>query len=155
MLSLRFSSWWRNLLLVLALCLLVGSRALVAAEIDKDLKATLDAQAEAWNRGDQKAFLTTYWNSPQVSFLGKTLSRGYDGLRDRYAKSYPTKESMGSLRFELLEARKLDAEYGLVLGRFYLTRSAAGGGNATGHFTLVMKRVGNRWLIIHDHTSAL
>jgi ketosteroid isomerase-like protein len=41
----------------------------------------------------------------------------------------------------------------LATGQFSLKRTAAGGGDASGRFTLVLKRMGAGWKIIHDHTS--
>jgi ketosteroid isomerase-like protein len=41
-----------------------------------------------------------------------------------------------------------------VLGKFFLTRSAAGGGDATGQFTLVLRKTKQGWKIVHDHTSS-
>ena len=43
--------------------------------------------------------------------------------------------------------------YALALGRFALKRTPAGGGDATGRFTLVLRRTGSGWRIIHDHSS--
>jgi len=60
---------------------------------------------------------------------------------------------MGTLKFSELEVRLLGAEYAVVLGRFDLARSAAGGGAANGRFTLVLKRGPGGWKILHDHTS--
>jgi hypothetical protein len=40
-----------------------------------------------------------------------------------------------------------------VFGRYVLKREAAVG-DATGLFTLLMTREGDRWQVLHDHTSA-
>ena len=41
----------------------------------------------------------------------------------------------------------------LVTGKFELHRTAAGGGDTSGRYTLVMHRSAKGWRIIHDHTS--
>lgn len=118
------------------------------------IAAVLTEQTAAWNRGDLEAFTSTYENSPRITFLGKTLNRGYSEVLARYKKSYGTREAMGKLRFELVETRMLGADHAMVLGKFFLTRTAEGGGDATGQFTLVLKKTKQGWKIVHDHTSS-
>ena len=119
----------------------------------RDLRGILDAQAAAWNRGDLAAFVETYENSPSITFLGKTLSRGRGEVLARYKRTYDTAEKMGKLRFEIVEQRALGKDHAIVLGKFFLTRSAAGGGDASGQFTLILHKGADGWKIIHDHTS--
>jgi len=120
----------------------------------REVAAVLDAQAAAWNKGDLEAFASTYDNSPSITFYGKSLNRGYAEVLARYKKSYATREAMGALRFEIVEFRVLGQDHALVLGKFFLTRTAAGGGDATGQFTLVFKKTNQGWKIVHDHTSS-
>jgi len=115
--------------------------------------AALDAQANAWNRGDLVTFVETYENSAAITFLGKELSRGRDQVLARYQRNYNTPEKMGKLRFEILENRALGPDHAMILGKFFLTRSQAGGGDATGHFTLILRKTAKGWKIVHDHTS--
>jgi ketosteroid isomerase-like protein len=60
---------------------------------------------------------------------------------------------MGVLTFSEIEVRPLGADYALALGRFALKRTAEGGGDANGRFTLVLHRTKAGWKIIHDHSS--
>jgi uncharacterized protein (TIGR02246 family) len=119
----------------------------------QDARAVLDSQTAAWNRGDLKTFVDTYEDSPSITFLGTALSKGRAEVLARYRRKYDTREKMGKLRFEILEYRALGDTHAMVLGRFFLTRSKAGGGDATGHFTLILRKGPNGWRIIHDHTS--
>lgn len=121
----------------------------------QDARAVLDAQAAAWNRGDLETFVATYEDSPSITFLGKTLSRGRSEVLARYKRNYGTREKMGTLRFTVLESRALGTAHEMVVGQFELTRSAAGGGDASGHFTLILRKGPAGWKIIHDHTSPL
>jgi uncharacterized protein (TIGR02246 family) len=120
---------------------------------DAAVRAVLAAQAEAWNRGDLAAFVETYEDSPAITFYGRTLTRGRAGVLARYRTSYPTREKMGTLRFEIMEVRALGSDHALLLGRYFLTRTAEGGGDATGPFTLILHKGRRGWKIIHDHTS--
>lgn len=133
-------------------CICVLFVTLAAAQ-ENGAKAVLEAQAAAWNRGDLVAFVDTYENSPETSFLGKNLTKGRDGVLARYRKTYDTPEKMGKLKFDIFEARMLGPEYALILGHFHLTRTTAGGGDASGNFSLVLHKGKGGWKIIHDHTS--
>lgn len=118
-----------------------------------DPRAVLEAQTAAWNRGDLTTFVETYEDSPAITFMGKALSRGRGEVLARYKRTYDTPEKMGKLRFEVLDQKSLGAGHAMVLGKFYLTRTTAGGGDASGHFTLILRKGPKGWKIIHDHTS--
>jgi len=136
---------------LLVFCLLAASSLLFAQD---DVTAALQKQSEAWNRGNLEEFMTTYLDSPDITFTGRAgVTRGYKPVLERYRKNYGTPEAMGTLRYSELEVRLLGPEAALVLGRFDLTRTQAGGGNASGHFTLVLRKTAAGWKIIHDHTS--
>jgi uncharacterized protein (TIGR02246 family) len=121
-------------------------------EPEMSIRAVLDAQQAAWNRGDIPGFLEGYWNSPELTFAGSEgIVRGHDGLMARYRKSYPDKEAMGELDFSGLEIRSLGPEAALVLGHWHLKRKT---GDVGGVFSLVFERISGNWRIIHDHTSA-
>lgn len=136
----------------LFLFLMVGM-LLLAADAARDVRAQLDKQVEAWNRGDLATFMTTYKQSPEITFTGKSVTRGFDAIVQRYKTSYGSADKMGKLRFDEIEVKPLGKQYALILGRFHLTRNAAGGGDATGRFTLVAELTRDGWRFIHDHTS--
>ena len=116
------------------------------------IRAVLTAQQAAWNRGDLPAFVSGYWNSPDLTFSGATgITRGYSGVLERYQKAYPDKARMGELEFAGLEIRALGPDAALVLGHWHLKRTT---GDAGGVFSLVFQRFSDGWRIIHDHTSA-
>lgn len=116
------------------------------------IRAVLDAQQQAWNRGDIDAFLTGYWHSPELTFSGSNgISRGWDAVLARYKKNYPDRSAMGTLDFANLEFRFLGPDTALVLGHWHLKREKDELG---GVFSLVWRRFPEGWRIIHDHTSA-
>lgn len=119
-----------------------------------DIRGVLDQQMEDWNRGDIAAFLRGYDRTAEITFLGQSgVSRGFDGVEQRYRRNYGTAEKMGKLRFSEIEVRMLGTDHALVLGRFELTRAAEHGGAASGRFTLVFVKRPEGWRILHDHTS--
>lgn len=132
----------------------VSASLLVAASAETEVKAVLAQQEAAWNRADLNAFMQAYLNSPDIIFVGKQVTRGWQGTLERYQRTYPTPAAMGRLTFSEIEVRPLGKDHASVLGRFHLERTAAGGGNASGRYTLIAVRTRQGWKLIHDHTSA-
>jgi ketosteroid isomerase-like protein len=121
---------------------------------EASIRGVLTKQADDWNRGDLDAFAKGYKNSPDILFIGSTVRRGYDGMIASYKKNYPDKAAMGVLSFTNVEVHPLDARFATVLGNFHLERSAAGGGNADGFYSLVLEKTAAGWKIVLDHTTA-
>jgi ketosteroid isomerase-like protein len=61
---------------------------------------------------------------------------------------------MGSLAYSVIEVRVLAPNLVLANGKFELKRTAAGGGDASGRFTIVIRKSAAGWKIIHDHSSS-
>ena len=135
------------------LLLTLGLAPLVFAQGD-EIRAMLKNSEAAWNRGDLATFASDYEDAPTTTFVGRELTRGgVDAILARYKKGYPTPEALGTLTFSEIEVRPLGEGDALALGRFALKRTAAGGGDAAGRFTLVLKRTAKGWKIVHDHSS--
>lgn len=117
------------------------------------IQKVLSNQATDWNRGDLDAFAAGYKNSPDILFIGSTVRRGYDGMIAGYRKNYPNKSAMGVLSFTNVEVHPLDAHFATVIGNFHLERTADGGGNADGIYSLVLEKTPAGWKIILDHTT--
>jgi len=142
------------LYLMLRWCSLFFFFSLLLAQSD-DIRAVLTHSEDAWNRGDLAAFASYYDDSPETTFVGREVVRGgVQAILGRYRKAYPTREAMGTLSFSNVNVRMLAAELALVTGEFHLERTAAGGGNASGRYTLILQRTPSGWKIIHDHTSS-
>jgi ketosteroid isomerase-like protein len=120
---------------------------------ERAIRNVLEAQQAAWNRGDVDAFMSGYDASESTTFVGTTITRGYQQVLENYRRRYPTKEKMGRLTFSDLEVQPLGAQYSLVIGKWHLDRPADAGGNTGGNFTLLFKKIGDGWKIIVDHTS--
>ncbi|HET9401403.1 MAG TPA: nuclear transport factor 2 family protein [Candidatus Acidoferrales bacterium] len=116
------------------------------------IRELLDRQVEAWNRGDVEAFMAGYWRSDETSFSGTNgVTRGWQGLLDRYKRNYPDRKTMGTLQFQKLEITPLCADAAMILGEWHLQREKPVGGV----FTLVARRFPEGWKIIHDHTDSV
>ncbi|MFP5228928.1 MAG: YybH family protein [Acidobacteriota bacterium] len=118
------------------------------------IRSVLTGQQAAWNRSDIVAFMQGYDDSPQTTFIGKSVAHGYQKILARYRQAYASHEAMGRLAFTDLDVRMLGPEHAVVTGHFHLTRTAAGGGDASGVFSLIFERKAGAWKIILDHTSS-
>lgn len=134
---------------------LTAQTAPAASPDSTAILAMMDQSVADWNRGDLDAFATCYKKSPDILFIGKSISRGYAQMLATYKRSYPTREKMGTLSFSRLETQALDASFATVTGRFHLERGPAGGGGADGYFLLVVEKTSSGWKIVRDDTTAL
>jgi uncharacterized protein (TIGR02246 family) len=138
--------------MIRAIALLVFAPLLFAQ--GEEIRAMLKKSEAAWNRGDMAAFASDYEDAPTTTFVGREVTRGgVDAILARYQRGYPTSEKRGMLTFSEIEVRPLGEGYALALGKFALKRTAEGGGDASGRFTLVLHRTAKGWKIIHDHSS--
>ncbi|MEO7166401.1 MAG: nuclear transport factor 2 family protein [Chthoniobacterales bacterium] len=129
---------------------LAGARLGAAAEPDS-IRAVLDAQVAAWNRGDIAGFMQGYARSPATTFVsGDEVTRGWETVRARYAKKYDSAEKMGRLTFSEIEMMPLGEDATLVLGTWSLQRAKD---QPHGKFTLLFRRLPEGWRIVLDHTS--
>ena len=114
-------------------------------------ESILRAQENAWNHGDLDAFMEHYWKSDELTFSsgGKT-TRGWTETLKSYRERYPTPAKMGRLQLSALEITPLGDSAALVLGQWNLQRESE---PLSGNFSLVVRKLDNRWLIVHDHTS--
>lgn len=111
----------------------------------------LKQQQNAWNHGDIDSFMEVYAQTEELSFVTSGgLLKGYEALRSRYHDSYPNKDRMGKLNFDILEYRQLDDMHAVVIGQWVLVREDD---MPQGYFTLLWERKADGWKIIYDHTS--
>ncbi len=138
------------LLLVLAPAAAPERRA--APDPQAAIRALLDAQVAAWNRGDLPGFMQGYWKSPELSFYSTAVTRGWEATLQRYRNRYQTGlHEMGKLDFSELEIHVLAPDAAWVGGRWRLKMSQ--GTNLGGSFTLILRKLPEGWRIVHDHTS--
>jgi uncharacterized protein (TIGR02246 family) len=142
----------RHPVLLAALCLLLSYAH--AANPKSAIEQVLHAQQEAWNRHDLDAFMSGYWNSPDLTFFsGAKETSGWQATLERYRATYTSPgHEMGKLEFSDLRIETLGPNAAVVRGSWHLTMSD--GKTPHGKFTLVFRRFPDGWKIIHDHTSA-
>ncbi len=112
----------------------------------------LARQNKNWNEGNISAFMEDYWKSDSLMFIGsKGVVYGWKATLDRYNKSYPDRATMGTLKFDIQKTDFHSATTCWVLGKWHLTRPEKG--DIGGYFTLILKKINGKWLIVSDHTS--
>ena len=159
----RRSSTFLSLFAALPLCVLAACSAppaatapapgLDAEAVRAGVRATLDAQVDAWNEGDIRGFMNGYAHSDTLMFLsGDNVRRGWEESYYAYVRGYPDAEAMGTLSFEDIEIRPLSSRHALAFGRWRLSRETTDG--ATGLFSLVLENTPEGWRVVHDHTSS-
>ena len=121
----------------------------------QDVDKVFDTLIAGITRADVEAVTGVYWNSPQLEVFNNngTVTRGWQQLHTNRASSYP------NLKDVRLDVRDKHVQ---MLGRdgavitFLWTQSQTANGTpetATGRTTLVFRRIGNSWKIVHAHTS--
>ena len=131
--------------------------------------AVLEAQRAAWNAGDLSTFMTGYEPHCPTFVSPKGVRRGYAQIAADYQEAAAARArrtdgdgaepaggpALGTLSFSDLELRDIVPDLAaLAIGRFHLVPAAAASEEATGWFSLVLRRnETGSWCIIHDHTS--
>lgn len=139
-----------SLTLVAVLFAAAPARAQTPAD-EAAIRAGLEGSAMAWNAADLDGHVAM--NADSIWFMGQggplvgrarsraALERGF------FVDGRPLQQ----LHYERVSVRFLGADHALVVGRFVLT-----GGDrpeTSGWFSTVWARMGDRWQIIHDHSS--
>ena len=125
------------------------------AEEEVAIHAVIEAQVLAWNRGDIVAFMNAYDDSPDTTFIGTTVIKGYSQVFERYQRDYgDSSEKMGTLEIlefcvRLLPGTGGIVEHAVATGRFQLERAEI---KSNGVFSLVWKKSAVGWKIALDHT---
>lgn len=141
----------RNFFLLFIIALFFSVTASAQSKDAQTIRALLEEQRTAWNTGNLETFMGSYWQSDSLMFIGKSgVTKGWQNTLENYQKGYPDTAAMGKLNFDILKVNRLSVLYFFVVGKWHLTRSI---GNVGGHFTLLFKKVKNKWVIIADHSS--
>tara|TARA_B110000003_G_scaffold156546_1_gene157020 strand:+ start:101 stop:532 length:432 start_codon:yes stop_codon:yes gene_type:complete len=115
------------------------------------IKKILSSQQGCWNNGDIDGFMQGYWNSEKLVFtsLNHKPAYGWKNTLERYKNSYPTKSSMGELRFEILNLKLISKTTATLKGKWELIRQKD---HPNGLFWLDIEKFDNNWLITKDST---
>lgn len=146
----------RSLLNFLIFCLLVLAASCGSsydeAQIEREVRAVLDASEAGWNDGDLEAYMQCYLESDSLRFGGNgDVTYGWRPVLERYRKKYTDKAAMGILRFSDIDITVLSGDAALVFGRWRLDRETD---HPEGLYTLLLRKTPGGWKIVHDHSSS-
>ena len=115
------------------------------------IKKILTTQQKCWNNGDIDGFMEGYWNSEELIFtsLNHKPAFGWENTLGRYKNSYPTKESMGEFRFEIVDIKLTSRTTSNLIGKWELVREKD---HPNGLFYLDLEKFDENWLITKDST---
>ena len=113
----------------------------------------MSLQEKAWNNGNIDSFMNGYIKSDELVFSGKNGPvYGWYNTKQSYYNSYPNTKIMGKLKFDVKKIRSISENSAYLIGEYYLKRTIE---DSYGHFTLIWKKINDKWLIISDHTSSI
>jgi uncharacterized protein (TIGR02246 family) len=147
-----FLSFWSVLALSTAGCVSRTESTAANPQTVEAVRAVLQAQQAAWNRGDIDGFMEGYERAGTTTFIsGDELTHGWQTVLERYKRNYTSREKMGMLTFSELDIQSIGPSYVLADGRWQLT---VGSETPHGRFTLLLRQTSNGWRIIHDTTTS-
>ena len=113
----------------------------------------MQEQEEAWNEGNLEKYMSHYWKSDSLQFIGKSgLNKGWKKTLDNYKKSYKNKEEMGTLKFDNKSIEIIGEQTIFVIGEWDLKRQDSLG-DLKGMYSLVWQQKNGKWVITTDHSS--
>jgi ketosteroid isomerase-like protein len=137
--------------LLLLTGIIISLSSMAQTKDEQIIRKMLADQISYWNKGDIPGFMQGYWENDSLVFIGKNgPTYGYNNTLRNYQKNYPNKDYMGVLNFDLLSVQAIEKDHFFVIGKFMLQRKV---GDASGHFTLIFKRINGVWKIVSDHSS--
>ncbi|MEO6392983.1 MAG: DUF4440 domain-containing protein, partial [Pyrinomonadaceae bacterium] len=119
------------------------------------VRAAFDRLVEGIRAADVEKVAGVYWNSPKLTIYNYngTVTRGWEQMHTNRANSYP------NLKDVSLEVRDVRIEMlgtdGAVLMYFWTQGQTSRGvpDSSTGRTTLVFRKIGTAWKVIHTHAS--
>ncbi len=127
-----------------------GSLPESESKTEREVRAEMKAQQDAWNRGDVEAFLSYYSESPQPTFFSNgRMLRGQSEIGALMRQRY--KDGMGQLTFGDPHFEVALPEVAVVWGEWRV--QLPNGQERRGLGTAVLRKLGGQWRIVHDHSS--
>lgn len=115
----------------------------------KQALSIISEQQTTWNKGEIESFMNGYWKSDSLRFSGKNgTNYGWNATLAAYQKSFPNRDDMGKLHFEIDTVYIDRAPYISIEGQWTIHRYDTIGGR----FVLLFEKINGDWKIIEDHT---
>jgi len=122
------------------------------AAAEAAIQAQLSSMLTAWNADNLDAHIAPY--ADDATWTSATgLLRGKPVIRETLVKGFQRgTDLVGRLKFDPSVFTRLGPDYMMTNGGFHLD-SLPSGRTIDGQSTLIWRRSGGKWEIIHDHSS--
>ena len=133
-----------------------GQRVATASDpASRAVLAAFNSLLDGIRRADVDAVMAAYWNSPQLNIFNNngTVTKTWEQVRANRASSYP---NLKDVKLDVRDVRVQLLGRDAALVTCLWTQSQAyrdAPETATGRLTLVFRRLGDAWKVIHTHTS--
>jgi ketosteroid isomerase-like protein len=119
------------------------------------VRATFDRLIEGIKAADVEKVTGIYWNSPRLTIYNYngTVTRGWEQMHTNRQASYPNLKDV-TLEVRDVRVEMFGADGAVVM--YYWTQSQTSKGvpdTSTGRTTLVFRKIGTAWKIVHTHAS--
>jgi len=117
--------------------------------------AAFNKLLEGIRHADVNAVTSVYWNSPRLALFNNngTVTKGWEQLKKNRESSYPDVKNV-KLDVRDLSVTMLGRDAAVVTCLWNQSQEYKGTPeSASGRMTLIFKRVGKDWKVIHLHTS--
>jgi ketosteroid isomerase-like protein len=119
------------------------------------VRAAFDSLLDGIRRADVEAVTNVYWNSPRLILFNSngSVTRGWEQMRRNRESSYKDVKDV-KLEVRDVSIHMLGRDGAVVSCLWTQSQTYKGSpDSASGRMTLVFKRVGKDWKVIHLHTS--
>lgn len=138
-------------LLFLFLGIFLSQYTIAQNKDETAIRKMLSAQVTEWNKGSIDGYMKGYWEDDSLLFIGSKGPRyGYQTTLKRYKEAYSDADHMGQLTSTITREEKLSDSYYFIVGKWALKRKA---GDVDGSYTLLLRKINGKWVIICDHSS--
>ena len=116
------------------------------------IRAVLEKQVAAWNRGDFRGYMAGCKNPDVVFVSGGKFQEGWQGTLDHYIRDYGgSAERRGRLHFYNMKVDILAPDAAMLIGHYRLERGTR---VTKGVNTRLFRKVHGKWLITMNDVSA-
>lgn len=132
-----------------------STRTPAEAASEKAVRAAFDTLVDGITRADVATVMSVYWNSPDLVLFNNngTVTKSWAQVKTNRESSYPNLQDV-KLAVSDVRVRALGADAALVTCLWTQSQTAGGAPEtATGRLSLVFRRAGGAWKVVHTHTS--
>lgn len=133
-----------------------AAAATPAEQAQQAVMAAMTDSAAGWNAGDLDRFMAVYADAPTTTYVtGNGLAHGKADIASHYRDYFGGAKDAerGTLSFQMLDFRLLDATHALLIARYTVSPAGTRTKAWTGPTSLVFVKGAAGWKIIADHSS--